>query len=254
MILYLACVNKVDFITEDCYRKLSGLISYESMDKKGREIIPKLRHFILDSGAFTYMMNTKKKADVTFKQWEEYVDKYADFINNFNVQLFFELDIDVLIGYEKVVELRKRLIEKTGKMPIPVWHISRGKQNYLDMCDEFPYVAFGGMLSDGFSSKQLMTVLPWFIEQAHKRQAKIHGLGFTYIPALKKLHFDSVDSSSWVQSAIYGNLSHFTGDNLKVLSHDKKLERGATWLNNKQLKEHNFEEWFKFSRYAESHL
>ena len=69
-------------------------------------MIPYFGKFLLDSGAFT-MFSDKKKAQGLV--WEEYVDKYADFIVRNNVEHFFELDIDKLVGYDKVLQLRNRL-------------------------------------------------------------------------------------------------------------------------------------------------
>ena len=49
--------------------------------------------FLLDSGAFTFMSNNKKGVD-----WNEYVDRYIEFINKHDVKYFFELDIDSVVG------------------------------------------------------------------------------------------------------------------------------------------------------------
>ena len=77
--------------------------------------------------------------------WEEYIERYAGFIKATGVEHFIELDIDCVMGYERVKELRNKLITLTNKQPIPVWHKSRGKDEFLKMCDEFPYVALGGI-------------------------------------------------------------------------------------------------------------
>lgn len=207
-----------------------------------REIIPKLKYFLLDSGAFTFFSSGKKL------DWEEYVDRYADFINEFDVKYFFELDIDVLVGYEKVLELRKRLEEKTGKKCIPVWHKSRGKQEFLKMCDEYDYVSIGGIASKEIRRKE-HKYFPWFIREAHKRGCKIHGLGFTDSAGLKKYKFDSVDSSSWSYGARYRVLYTFTGDNIHMT---KKPNQRA--VNSTLISIRNFNEWVKFQKYARKYL
>ena len=48
-------------------------------------------------------------------EWDRYVDAYIDFINTWNVHHFFELDIDRIVGLEKVEEFRRRIESKTGK-------------------------------------------------------------------------------------------------------------------------------------------
>lgn len=51
-------------------------------------------------------------------EWDRYVDAYIDFINTWNVHHFFELDIDRIVGLEKVEEFRRRIESKTGKQSI----------------------------------------------------------------------------------------------------------------------------------------
>ena len=59
--------------------------------------------FLLDSGAFTFMNNSKSV------DFDLYLDKYIDFIIEKNIKYFFELDIDSIVGYKKVLQLRERL-------------------------------------------------------------------------------------------------------------------------------------------------
>ena len=68
-------------------------------------IIPNCKSFMLDSGAFTFMNNCKKNIN-----WYEYIDQYIDFINRNNIDLFFELDIDGIVGYEEVKKMRKYIV------------------------------------------------------------------------------------------------------------------------------------------------
>ena len=91
--------------------------------------------------------------------------------------------------------------------------------------------------------------LPAFIREAHKRGTKIHGLGLTHSAWLPKLHFDSVDSSSWVSRTQYGHIYTFNGR--KVLY--QKVPKGHRAREDK-VPMHNFTEWVKFSNWAETHL
>ena len=85
--------------------------------------------YMLDSGAFTMLQGTAGKVDI-----KAYVDRYADYINRHRVKKYFELDIDPIVGYAEVVRIRNYLFEKTGVQPIPVWHKSRGIENFKQMC------------------------------------------------------------------------------------------------------------------------
>ncbi|EJD5656907.1 hypothetical protein M2L77_000509 [Staphylococcus pseudintermedius] len=55
--------------------------------------------FLLDSGAFTYMAEIKNSGSVKIN-FDRYVEEYATFINKYDIQYFFELDIDSVVGLE----------------------------------------------------------------------------------------------------------------------------------------------------------
>jgi len=208
----------------------------------------KLKDVILDSGAFTFMAG----ADVSKIDWDEYIERYAQFIKETGVKHFIELDIDVIVGYEEVKRLRKKLVLLTNRQPIPVWHKTRGKDEFIKMCQEFDYVALGGFAIKNWTKKDFKYI-PWFIKTAHDNKTKIHGLGFTYCKELKKYHFDSVDSSSWTIGNRFGCVSQFRG-NGTIKNHARPI--GTRIPNEKQLAlaTHNFNEWLKMQRYAEEVL
>lgn len=199
------------------------------------------QNFLLDSGAFTFMSGTGK-AD-----FDEYLTKYIDFINKYDIKYFFELDVDSVVGYEKVKEYRKRLEKETGKKCIPVWHKSRGKDEFLKMCDEYDYVAIGGIVTKEITKEQY-PFFTWFINEAHKRKCKIHGLGFTATKELHKYHFDTVDSTNWLSGGRFGQLHTFNGRYIESKSYKNKR---AVY---KAIDTHNLKEWIKFQRYAEKKL
>ena len=191
-----------DFFVGDGDSTLSGINVLESYYylRKNEDFMPLVRHFgsfLLDSGAYTFMAGSHKGGC----DWDAYVSEYADFINRFDVKLFFELDIDSVVGLAEVERLRHKLERMTGKKPIPVWHKNRGKEYFVKMCEEYPYVAIGGIVTKEIPRKVYETAFPWFINTAHKHKAKIHGLGYTTVANLQKYRFDSVDSTAW----LYGN-------------------------------------------------
>lgn len=198
--------------------------------------------FMLDSGAFTFFSYGK---DV---DWDDYINKYADFINENNIEYFFELDIDALIGYENVLKLRKKLESKTGKQCIPVWHRSRGIKEWQAMCDEYSYVAIGGIVSKEIKPAQY-TAFPSMIAEAHRRGAKVHGLGFTSEKAFS-MNFDSVDSTNWLSSSRFGNVEYFDGKKIKKF----KTPKGKKPAYYKIRDDFVVQEWIKFQKYAEANL
>lgn len=207
------------------------------------ERIKSLDMFLLDSGAFTFMSGTSKP------DLESYLQKYIEFINKHDIQYFFELDCDSIVGYEQVKEWRQKLENETGKRCIPVWHKSRGQQEFIEMCDQYDYVAIGGIVAREITRSQY-PALKWFIKEAHKRGCKIHGLGFTNVNMLPEYHFDSVDSTSWLSGTRYGHVYQFTGNTIKTIAPPK----GKKTANYKKVDDRNVDEWMKFVKYADTHL
>lgn len=246
MKIYLAgtksIINNIDLEKN----KINILESFYYIDDKFSSKIKKFNSFLLDSGAYTFI-NSNKNKNI---KWEEYVDRYADFINKNDIKLFFELDIDKIIGYDNVLKLRERLEFKTGKQCIPVWHRSRGKEEYFNLCEKYPYIAVGG-IAIGDIKKEEYKIFSYLIDEAHKKGAKIHGLGFTNLEGLTKYHFDSVDSTTWLYGgSVHGYIHKFTGKTIK------KIRKGDNFRLKKDdnVNIHNFMEWVKFQQYAEVKL
>lgn len=216
------------------------LESFYYADADTERLLPYYGDFLLDSGAFTFMMSSKNHV-----VWEEYIERYANFINRNNVKKFFELDIDSVVGYPKVLEYRKRLEKLTNKSVIPVWHKSRGIDEYKRMCDEYDYVAIGGIVAKEIKPEQY-GAFPMLIAEAHRRKAKIHGLGFTSLEWLPKCHFDSVDSAAWTAGNRFGFIYQFNGKTM--IKHN--VPKGKRLADSKKVAEINYLEWLKFQRYA----
>ena len=184
--------------------------------------------------------------------WNDYLKKYANFINDNKIKNFFELDIDSIVGYSKVKEYRKELENLTGKRCIPVWHRSRGIDEFFNLCEEYNYIALGG-IAIGHIKPSEHKYFSYFIQEAHKRKTKIHGLGYTSILNLNKYHFDSVDSTTWTTGGRFGFIYKFTGKTLVR----EKISGGNTGMrisNSYEIDKLNLKEWIKFQKYAEVHL
>mgnify|MGYP006954666626 CR=1 FL=1 len=198
--------------------------------------------YMLDSGAFSFMQGTRQLTRAAFIA---YIDKYIAYINENGIEHFFEMDIDVLLGYRKVLELRKYINSETGKKCIPVWH----RYEFEKMCDEHDYVALGGLALKTISSREYH-VLPKLIAEAHRRKAKIHGLGFTSMKWLPMCHFDSVDSTAWLSGCKFGFLDKFNGRSIVRIHRPK----GTKFKSSRDAAIHNFREWVKFQKWAVNHL
>jgi len=190
-----------DYINERIDRYLYNLMSFYYLTKNDnyKEILRKSEEVMIDSGAHSFQKGKRVK-------WYEYTESYAEWIKKHDCDKilgYFEMDVDNVIGYEKVLELRKILLKATNKI-IPVWHKNRGIEDYIDMCKnyEFDIVAISGFKNEDIVDSQYQR----FVNVAHKYGKKIHGLGMTRIDILDKVNFDSVDSSTWLQGVVYGRI------------------------------------------------
>lgn len=208
--------------------------------KGNQECVPDFKSYMIDSGSFSFVYGSKAKVNMS-----EYFDRYKSYIKENDVDLFFELDIDDLVGYDKVLSYRRELENYTGKQCIPVWHISRGKEEWLRMCDEYAYVAIGGMAGKSGVGR-LDKYIPWFTKTAHERGAKVHGLGCTKLGKLDEYGFDSVDSAAWLYGNIGAYIYYFNGSKMQKMP----VPKGKR-MNSRKVARNNFMAWVKFAEYME---
>lgn len=230
-------LNFYNFYRLDSYLAARSLKSF---------VPSRFKDFILDSGIFSYL-NGK---DATSVDWEQYVHNYAEFVKFHKIRNYVEIDIDRFYGLDVVESLRAKLEKQVGWPCMPVWHMNRGYDKWLEICRDYKYVCFGAFLTDHLKEKNFPKVAR-FIRDARKQGCKVHGLGFTCQKWLDKLHFYSVDSSSWTAGVRYGGtFFKFTGRSVEAL----QKPAGSKILDMKKLAFHSFKEWVKFSRYADRHL
>lgn len=190
------------FLLENNIRFRYNLMSYFYIKNK-MELAELIRNnseeILIDSGAHSFQKG--KKVD-----WVEYTKQYAEFIKRFdrpNVVGYFEMDVDNIIGYDKVLELRK-ILESVSDKIIPVWHKNRGIAEFKKMCQDYSgkVIAITGFKNEDIKDEQYLM----FLKYAKKYNCKVHCLGMTRKKVLDKVPFDYVDSSSWKQSGIYGRI------------------------------------------------
>ncbi|EAC4353751.1 hypothetical protein EMI88_00200 [Listeria monocytogenes] len=211
-----------------------GLVSYFYI-RKNPSIFNKIKQctneILVDSGAHSF-----QKGKVV--EWDIYTKEYAEWIKENDCKQiigYFEMDVDNIIGYEKVQTLRKILDEATSKI-IPVWHKNRGIEEFKKMCIDTKgdIVAITGFRNEDIQDKDY----PLFLKYAWSKNKKIHCLGMTRIKILDAVPFDYVDSSSWKQTGVYGAVKKF--DNGKMKTIDVK-----GLYKTKELSSINFKEFLK---------
>ena len=216
------------------------LSSFAYMNNAIQQHINSFDMFLLDSGAFTFR---KKKGNV---DWNEYLAKYISFINDNDIDYFFELDIDNIVGYENVLTLRKKLETGTKKRCIPVWHTTRGIDEYVSMCKEYDYVALGS--STKYKHNDNKRLLKYLLDTAYNNKCRVHGLGFTP-KEIKEHKFYSVDSTTW-DGYRYGVLHRYCNGEVKPI----KFPKGKGLVREpKKVTAHNFIEYCKYQRYLDKY-
>lgn len=208
------------------------------------EIIEKSELILIDSGAHSFQKGKKV-------EWEKYTKQYAEWIkqnDNEKIIGYFEMDIDPA-GYplEYVLHLRSILESATNKI-IPVWHKNRGIDNFIEMCKQYSgkIIAITGFKNEDIKDDQYIK----FLKIAWKYDCKVHCLGMTRTKILDKVPFDFVDSSSWVQNAIYGNV--FKGKKLKRERDLTKEKAGEiykfAYMKGMEMQRHYEYKWRKYDK------
>lgn len=202
-------------------------------------IIKSSELFLLDSGAFTFLNNSKSKVD-----WNKYISGYIDFINKNDVDNFFELDIDPIVGYDTVKQIRKRIEVETGKKCIPVWHKSRGIEEFKRLVADYEYIAIGGFAIKDIKLNEFEKIKR-IVRYAYEQGAKVHGLGFTP-KDVTDYDFYSCDSSSWITCRRYGKIYKFTGTKMICVN---PVGKGTKRDMQPQIERIVLKEWIKYQKY-----
>ena len=202
----------------------------------------KIENFLLDSGAFTFMNSKKTKID-----FETYINEYIKFIKKHDIKYFFELDVDSILGYEKVKEIRKHIEKQTNKKSIPVWHKSRGLEEFINLSKKYDFIAIGGLAIKHIKKTEYKYLNP-LIKIAHENNCKVHGLGFTPKDILK-YKFDTTDSTSWKVPGRTGQIIKFDGK--KIIEIKKPKNKLNKKIDTRAVIKHSLKEWNKYVDYIE---
>lgn len=221
------------------------LSSFYYMNNRQIEVIKNMNkeNFLLDSGAFTFRMKGLKGLNI-----DEYTDRYIDFINKYDIKYFFEMDIDKdEESYKKVLELRKRIEESTGKKCIPVWHDSRGLDAWIDIINNYGYVAIGGITSTDGKKQEIVKKL---IKLANKKNVKVHLLGYNRTDLLDYNAF-SCDATSW-NAGQYGGIWNWDKIKCYPVKQNRRLNKRVISNLQKDLFLHNLKVWLYFQKYLKN--
>ena len=136
------------------------------------------------------------------------IDEYAEWLHRWKKHFTVYSNLDVIRDAEATA-VNQRILEKKDLSPIPVFHTG-SDFSYLDkLSDEYEYIALGGMVG-----QPRPACLKWSatcMKRTRDKGTLFHGFGMTSRDVIEALPWHSVDSSSWVSGAKFGQLTLFDG-------------------------------------------
>lgn len=173
---------------------------YYHSDKKFSDIKKKFFkdgvNVFADSGGYTAMTKGVDIDIAHYCQWikenEEHLDCYAN------------LDV---IGNQVLTRKNQSVMESTGLSPVPVFHVGSGLKEFRRLCEEYDYIAIGGMVPYMKVLKDILPFLKKVFDIAGDK--KIHGFGCTNLKALFDFPWYSVDSATWLVGMRFGEVPVF---------------------------------------------
>lgn len=176
-------------------------IHRESYVQKIRDDGPKV---FLDSGAFSAFT---KGVDVNIDNYCRYIHQNMDIIEVVDGALCASV-LDGIGDPFKTYENQK-IMERLGVKPLPCFHYGEPEE-YLDYyVENYSYITLGGMVPISTPQLRLWLDRIWerhLTDDHGKPKLKVHGFGLTVLDLMQRYPWYSVDSSSWVQIALNGNI------------------------------------------------
>lgn len=199
------------------------LMSYEYLKGKGHAQLKKYpdMHLFIDSGAYTYITNPEFES-YTVEQWEDQIKKYLSWAKKHKDSIFAiaDLDLQYLVGNEKVYEWRKKYFEpfmlETG-IPVCFIYHEEGYDQWEYMCKRYPYVGISLNVDGNVDEADLREKF----RIAEKYNTLIQGMASTRTAMLTEYPFYTVDSTTWNVGLKYGEISVW---NETKMSRIKKAE------------------------------
>jgi len=234
MKIFLSAVETyLSAVSESKYENLLTSFYYSNGAKRVMDTLGGKRTIMVDSGAYSFFSQRLKDAASVVKSTtrqrtsltnvDNYVNEYREFIKKWRdkVDYFVELDIDVLVGKEKLLEIRESLREVAGKKLIPAYHATMGSwEENRDELFRYDYVALEGVAAVGKPRIPYMRC----IRDCYENRKKVHVFAMTKVDFLEKYPIYSTDSISWKSVAMWGRsqLSPKCGKLAKYYKHNMR--------------------------------
>lgn len=139
----------------------------------------------------------------------DYRDHYVEFIKKHEHETTVYTNLDIVNNPEATLE-NQVWFEAHGLNPLPVWHFGTDEKwlkHYMDA--GYDYIGIGGMVPNPYSVLRpaLDHIFRKYICDEHGiPKVKIHGFAATSIPLMVRYPWYSVDSSTWIKTAAFGQI------------------------------------------------
>jgi hypothetical protein len=169
----------------------------DAMRREGAQVF-------LDSGAFSaHTLGVK----ISIEDYCNYIIRNRDIIRHEdNVCMASVLDG---IGDDLKTWQNQQTMERLGACPLPCFHFGEDDRYLEWYVARYPYITIGGLV--GKSNSDVIQWLDriwerYMLDGSGKPRLKVHAFGVTRVELMERYPWHSVDSSSWIQSAIFGNV------------------------------------------------
>lgn len=194
------------------------------------------RSHLLDSGAFTLISKAMKAngGRLNYDSYDtpefwEYVDSYAEFVKKHKTAIDYYVNIDAIRNPKLSWKIQQYLQNKHGLRPLPVVHVGTDPK-WIDkyIADGHDYIGFGGIAKSilnggvtGWIDRMFTHICPG---PSYLPIVRVHGFGVGNYQHIIKYPWYSIDSTTWVKMAYYGQI-HIPEKRNGVFRYDKPSYR-----------------------------
>lgn len=182
------------------------LESYHYVDKQ--KVVDDMRRegakVFLDSGAFS-AWNIGTVIDLP--GYCDYIKRNLDILR-VEDGLVMASVLDAVGDAQKTYQNQKHM-EFLGAKPLPCFHKGEDERWLMQYLEEgYEYITIGGMVGSSVEQLRIWLDRMWdrYLAPGGKPLVKVHGFGMTSVELMEIYPWYSIDSSSWIQSAAFGNI------------------------------------------------
>lgn len=195
------------------------LVSYHTMMTSGVDIEDVVTPFntfgykpslFLDSGGFVARLKNKP---IDVRAYAEYAR-----VRRKDVTVAANLDTNDLAESQSNHDFLQGILAPVPVLPVyhPTEYLGPADERDLlaKWCETHDYIAIGGVAGAKLSADVVIRYLDYVFSITRDR-VKVHGFGITKMDLLRRYPFYSVDSTTWLNGGMYGEVFKFMGDTVK---------------------------------------